>query len=163
MSSNARGVSTAPRSISTAKGIAPYVGGKRVLASQLVERIEAIPHQTYAEAFVGMGGVFFRRRSVAKAEVLNDLSSDVATLFRVLQRHYLAFVEMLRWQLTTRAEFERLVATDPDTLTRARCAILLSADDGFRRESVGKEFRRHPRSARLLRRNAPRADARSLS
>lgn len=44
-------------------------------------------------------------------------SRDVATFFRVLQRHYLAFVEMMRFQLTTRAEFERLIRTDPATLT----------------------------------------------
>ncbi len=99
------------------KGIAPYVGGKRLLASSLVDLIERTPHTTYVEPFAGMGGVFFRRRLRAKAEAINDFSTDVATLFRVLQRHYLAFVEMLRWQLTTRAEFERLVNTDPSTLT----------------------------------------------
>lgn len=81
---------------------------------KLIERTE---HTIYAEPFVGMGGVFFRRRQRVRTEVVNDYSADVATLFRVLQRHYLAFVEMLRWQLTTRAGFERLVATDPETLT----------------------------------------------
>ena len=99
------------------KGIAPYVGGKRILAGRIIKVIDAVPHRTYAEVFVGMGGVFFRRTRAPSAEIVNDLSSDVATLFRVLQRHYLAFVEMLRWQLTTRAEFERLVACDPATLT----------------------------------------------
>jgi DNA adenine methylase len=99
------------------KGLAPYVCGKRHLAKTLIELIEKIPHTTYVEPFVGMGGVFFRRRVRPRVEVVNDLSRDVATLFRVLQRHYLAFVEMIRWQITTRSEFERLVATDPDTLT----------------------------------------------
>jgi DNA adenine methylase len=41
--------------------VAAYIGGKRNLAKRLVERIEAIPHTTYVEVFVGMGGVFFRR------------------------------------------------------------------------------------------------------
>lgn len=97
--------------------VAAYVGGKRNLAGRLVERIEKIPHEVYAEPFVGMGGVFFRRRWAPKVEVMNDYSRDVATLFRVLQRHYVAFLEMMRFQLTARAEFERLTATDPDTLT----------------------------------------------
>ena len=97
--------------------LAPYIGGKRNLARRIVERIEQIPHDCYAEPFVGMGGVFFRRRHGPKAEVINDYSRDVATLFRILQRHYVAFIEMMRFQLTTRAEFERLVATDPATLT----------------------------------------------
>ena len=97
--------------------VAPYVGGKRNLAKRIITRIERVPHETYAEAFVGMGGVFFRRPSAPKAEVINDFGRDVATLFRILQRHYVPFVEMMRFQLTTRAEFERLVHTDPETLT----------------------------------------------
>ena len=49
--------------------------------------------------------------------MINDLSQDVATLFRVLQRHYQALMDMLKWQLTSRVEFERLAAQDPGTLT----------------------------------------------
>ncbi len=97
--------------------VAPYVGGKRLLAAKLIERINAVPHATYAEPFVGMGGVFLRRAQLPQAEVINDLSGDVATFFRILQRHYAHFMEMLKFQLTTRQEFERLRATDPDTLT----------------------------------------------
>ena len=99
------------------KGVAPYVGGKRLLAPFLVDLIERTPHSIYVEPFAGMGGVFFRRRSRPRSEVINDFSKDVATLFRVLNRHYMAFVQMLQWQITTRAGFERLVATDPSTLT----------------------------------------------
>jgi DNA adenine methylase len=97
--------------------VAGYVGGKKQLAGRLVERINAIEHTTYAEAFVGMGGVFLRRTGRPKAEVINDASREVATFFRVLQRHYQAFLDMLRWQLSSRAEFERLNAQDPETLT----------------------------------------------
>lgn len=97
--------------------LAPYIGGKRNLSLRLVERIEAVFHDTYAEPFVGMGGVFFKRQHVPKGEIINDWNRDVATLFRILQRHYVAFMEMMRFQLTTRAEFERLAATSPATLT----------------------------------------------
>jgi DNA adenine methylase len=79
--------------------------------------IAAVPHETYVEPFVGMGGVFLRRTSAPKCEVINDISGDVATFFRILQRHYQPFMDMLRWRLTGRAEFERLLATDPATLT----------------------------------------------
>ena len=34
-----------------------------------------------------------------------------------MQRHYVQFLEVLKFGLTTRAEFERLVRVDPDTLT----------------------------------------------
>jgi DNA adenine methylase len=79
--------------------------------------IAAVPHETYVEPFVGMGGVFLRRTCAPKCEVINDISGDVATFFRILQRHYQPFMDMLRWRLTGRAEFERLLATDPATLT----------------------------------------------
>jgi len=96
---------------------APYIGGKRNLAKRLVSIIDDIDCTTYAEPFVGMGGIFLRRGKRPKAEVINDISQDVTTFFRILQRHYIAFMDMLRFQLTTRAGFERLIRTDPSTLT----------------------------------------------
>lgn len=96
---------------------ASYIGGKKQLAQRLASIIEQIPHTLYAEPFVGMGGVFFRRRLAPKAEVINDISGDVATLFRILQRHYPQFMETMKFQISSRKEFERLIACDPDTLT----------------------------------------------
>lgn len=96
---------------------APYLGGKRNLARRLAALIAAVPHETYVEPFVGMGGVFLRRDVRAKAEVINDLSGDVANLFRILQRHYEAFIGELRWKLTSRADFDRLRKTDAASLT----------------------------------------------
>jgi DNA adenine methylase len=96
---------------------APYIGGKRNLARRLTAIIDAIECETYAEPFVGMGGVFLRRTRRPRCELVNDISQDVSTFFRILQRHYVAFMDMLRFQLTTRAGFERLIKTDPSTLT----------------------------------------------
>ena len=48
---------------------------------------------------------------------MNDWSEDVAPFFRILQRHYIAFLDMLRYQLTTRSNFERLMRIDPSTQT----------------------------------------------
>jgi DNA adenine methylase len=97
--------------------LAPYIGGKRNLSRRLVQRIGAVPHTTYAEVFVGMGGVFFRRDARPKAEVINDWSEDVSTFFRVVQRHYVAFVDLIRHQITSRAQFEKLIALPPASLT----------------------------------------------
>ena len=97
--------------------VAPYIGGKRNLAARLVELIDSIPCTAYCEPFIGMGGIFLRRTRQAPCEVINDISEDVATFFRILQRHYVAFMDMLRFQLTTRSGFERLMRTDPTTLT----------------------------------------------
>lgn len=107
----------ASRFVRTVSPPAAYIGGKKQLAPILVELIDEIPHQTYAEPFLGMGGVFFRRRRAPKTEVVNDRSGDVVTLFRILQRHYVPFMDMLKWQFTARRDFDRLIATDPTTLT----------------------------------------------
>lgn len=103
--------------VAPTRPVAGYIGGKRNLAKVIVERIATIPHTTYAEPFVGMGGIFLRRNFRPRAEAINDWSTDVATFFRILQRHYVAFMDMLRFQLTTRAGFEQLLRTDPTTLT----------------------------------------------
>ncbi|WP_129792572.1 DNA adenine methylase [Sphingosinicella sp. CPCC 101087] len=119
---------------------APYVGGKSRLAKRLIGMIDSLPHRTYAEPFLGMGGVFLRRHRKPPAEVINDLSADVSTFFRILQRHYVAFLDMLRFQLTSRAEFERLKACNPDTLTdlerSARFLYLQCTTYGGLREGV---------------------------
>ncbi|ARR52008.1 DNA methyltransferase [Rhizorhabdus wittichii DC-6] len=94
----------------------PWIGGKRNLARRLTKLIAEQPHDTYAEVFVGMGGVFLRRDCRPDCEVINDWSEDVSTFFRILQRLYVPFLDMLRWQITSRANFEKLAATDPSTL-----------------------------------------------
>lgn len=96
---------------------APWFGGKRLLAARLNEIIGEVPHRVYAEPFVGMGGVFFRRTRLPPVEVINDYSGDVATLFRILQRHYPQLMDVLKFQITSRREFDRLRAADPATLT----------------------------------------------
>jgi DNA adenine methylase len=105
------------RSVSPASPVAAWQGGKRKLAERLIAIIETIPHESYAETFVGMGGVFLRRRYAPKCEIINDYSGDVSNLFRIMQRHYLPFLEHMRFSLASRAEFERLSNTPPNTLT----------------------------------------------
>ena len=103
--------------IAPTRPAAGYIGGKRNLATRICALIESLPHTGYAEPFVGMGGIFLRRQHVPKAEAINDWSMDVANFFRICQRHYVAFMDMLRFQLTTRAGFDRLLKVDPATLT----------------------------------------------
>jgi DNA adenine methylase len=131
-----------PAGVAPVRPLAGYVGGKRSLARRLAAMIAEIPHDTYAEPFVGMGGVFLRRGERARSEIINDWSLDVATFFRILQRHYVAFLEMLRFQLTTRSEFERLSATDPATLTDLERAarFLYLQRTAFGDKVVGRSF-----------------------
>jgi len=103
--------------VTPAAPIAPWLGGKRQLAPRLIARIEAIAHTAYVEPFMGMGGVFLRRRFRPRLEVANDLNGEIINLFRILQRHYPQLMEVMRFQIVSRREFERLRATDPAGLT----------------------------------------------
>lgn len=97
--------------------VAPWLGGKRRLHSLIIEQIEATPHRTYAEPFLGMGGVFLRRRLRPRLEVANDLNGEIVNLFRILQRHLPQLLEVMRFSIASRRDFERLRHTDPGTLT----------------------------------------------
>jgi len=103
--------------VSPVAPVAPWLGGKRNLAKRICAILDSTACTTYAEPFVGMGGIFLRRTSRPRAEVINDAGRDIANLFRILQRHYPQFLDTLRFQLTTRFEFNRLIDTRPDTLT----------------------------------------------
>jgi DNA adenine methylase len=105
------------KSVSSVSPAAGYQGGKRNLARRICAIIENIPHDGYAEPFVGMGGIFLRRSMRPKAEIINDISGDIATFFRVLQEHYPYLIDMLRWRVSGRAEFARLAAMPADRLT----------------------------------------------
>lgn len=121
---------------------AGYIGGKRALAKRIIGMINAVPHRCYAEPFVGMGGVFFRRDRRAPSEAINDWSDDVANLFRILQHHYVPFMDMLRFQITSRRNFEKLIALEPNSLTdlqRAARFIYLQRT-GFGGKVAGRTF-----------------------
>lgn len=120
--------------------VAPWQGGKRNLAKRLVARIADVPHTVYAEPFVGMGGVFFRRPSRPRKEAINDINEDVVLLFRWLQRHYQQVLDALKWQICSRAEFERLLGMDTSRMTElervARFLFVQRASFG----GIGKYF-----------------------
>lgn len=103
--------------VSPVEPAAPWLGGKIRLAPTIVPIIDQTEHTTYAEPFIGMGGIFLRRQLRSHAECINDKSGDVVTLFRILQLHYQQFLDVLKWQITSRAEFDKLSKTNPETLT----------------------------------------------
>lgn len=96
--------------------IAPYFGGKRLLAKTIVPIIDNTPHDVYAEPFMGMGGIFFRRTKKPRCEAINDINQDLIILYRVLERFYPYFADMMKYKLCSRAEFERLKAENPNLL-----------------------------------------------
>ncbi|USI72710.1 DNA adenine methylase [Sphingomonas morindae] len=111
------------RPVRPVRPVAGYIGGKRNLARRICAIIDRVPHSSYAEPFVGMGGIFFRRGRRPRAEAINDISGDVAGLFRCLAEHYPYLIDMLRFRVASRAEFDRLLAQAPDSLTDLQRAV----------------------------------------
>ncbi len=105
------------REVNPISPVAPYIGGKRNLVKTIIQRIERIEHTSYVEPFVGMGGIFLRRKLAAKCEVINDWGREVANFFRILQVHYIPFMDLMRFQITSRQAFQRLTETPPESLT----------------------------------------------
>lgn len=103
--------------------IAPYLGGKRLLAKTIVPIIEKIPHNIYCEPFVGMGGIFFRRTKKPKCEAVNDINSEIVNMFRMVERFPDYLADMLRFKICSRAEFKRMLATPPLLLTELERAV----------------------------------------
>lgn len=64
------------------KAIAPWFGGKRTMAADIVEELGA--HGQYFEPFCGSMAVLFAKPSSQK-ETVNDLHGDLVNLARVLQ------------------------------------------------------------------------------
>lgn len=105
------------KSIGKTAPIAPYLGGKRNLSAKIIRKISKVEHDIYAEPFGGMGGIFLRRQLQPKLETINDINGEITNLFRILQRHYPQFMDTLRFQITSRQEFDRLLRSDASTLT----------------------------------------------
>jgi len=115
--------STHLQPVQPVRPVAAYLGGKRNLAKRICAIIEATPHTAYCEPFVGMGGIFLRRRQRPKCEVINDLSGDVFNFFRIAREHPAYLNQELALRFTCRAEFDRLRSIDPATLTDLQRAI----------------------------------------
>lgn len=103
--------------------IAPYLGGKRLLAKTIVPIIEKIPHNIYCEPFVGMGGIFFRRTQKPKCEAINDINNELVNMFRMVERFPDYLADMLRFKICSRAEFKRMLAMPPLLLTELERAV----------------------------------------
>ncbi|MCE6323601.1 DNA adenine methylase, partial [Acinetobacter baumannii] len=97
------------------KPIVPWMGGKRRLVSQLIEKMPE--HQCYVELFAGGAALFFMREEQSKVEVINDLNGELVNLYRVVQHHLEEFVRQFKWALVSRQMFEWLKSASVDLMT----------------------------------------------
>jgi len=100
--------------MSNAAPVIPWMGGKRRLADKLIPLFPQ--HECYVEVFCGGAALFFQKRP-APVEVLNDINSDLACLYRVLTFHLEEFVRQFKWAISSRQVFEWEKMKRPETLT----------------------------------------------
>lgn len=122
--------------------IAPYLGGKRLLAKTIVPLLEKIPHNIYCEPFMGMGGVFFRRARKPKCEAINDINSEIVNMFRMVEKFPDYLADMLKFKICSRAEFKQMLATPPLLLTELERAVryLYIQKNAFGGKACGQTF-----------------------
>lgn len=97
-----------------------YLGGKSKLAKLIVKGIPV--HETYVEVFAGAAWVLFKKPR-SKVEIINDINSELVTLYRVLQNHLEEFLRCAEYVLTARDEYNVLRDTDPHLRTDIQRAV----------------------------------------
>lgn len=104
------------------KSFLAYMGGKSLLATKIIERMPK--HNCYCEVFAGAAWLLFRKdEDTSHVEIINDINTDLVTLYRVVKHHLDEFIRYLRWILISRDEFERFKTENPEALTDIQRAV----------------------------------------
>ncbi len=97
-----------------------YLGGKSKLAKIIIKGIPV--HEKYVEVFAGAAWVMFKKPR-SKVEVINDINSELVTMYRVLQNHLEEFIRCAEFVLTARDEYNALRDKNPVHLTDIQRAV----------------------------------------
>ena len=107
-----------------------YAGGKITMLKHILPIIESIPHTCFVDAFGGSASVLLNKKP-SKSEVLNDINSNIYTLYKVLRDPILSeqLFERLDFTLHSLEDFNH--AKDvcdgncaADDVERARCTFI---------------------------------------
>ncbi len=97
-----------------------YMGGKSLLTKKIIPLIPE--HTCYREVFAGASWLLFRKEE-SDVEIINDINSDLVTLYRVIKLHLEEFIRYLKWLLVAREEFTRFRKESPESLTDIQRAV----------------------------------------
>lgn len=104
----------------TKKSFLAYMGGKSLLANKIIPKIP--DHKCYVEVFAGAAWLLFKKEE-SEIEIINDINTNLVTLYRVIKHHLEEFIRYLKWILVAREEFERFKQENPETLTDIQRAV----------------------------------------
>lgn len=91
-----------------------WVGGKSRLRKYIIPLLPV--HTCYVEPFAGAAWVLFGKPP-SDVEVLNDIDQELVTFFRVVKEKPEELIASFEWELVSRAEFERLAASNSAQLS----------------------------------------------
>lgn len=97
-----------------------YLGGKSLLAGKIVPMIPK--HTCYCEVFAGAAWMLFKKPE-SEVEIINDINTDLVTLYRVVKHHLEEFIRYLKWILVARDEYNRFMIEEPESLTDIQRAV----------------------------------------
>ncbi len=89
-----------------------------------------------------MGGIFLRRTQIPKAEIINDINGELVNLYRIVRRYPNTLYKETEFMFASRQEFERLLKTQPETLTDIERAarFLYLQNQAFGGKVTGQSF-----------------------
>lgn len=101
-----------------------YYGGKFKIADWIISFFP--PHEVYTEPFGGAGSVLLKKKP-ARAEIYNDLSSEIVNLFSVLRDKDGAdeLIRLLHLTPYSRAEWLNCYEKSEDPIEQARRTVVL--------------------------------------
>lgn len=84
----------------------PWIGGKKLLRKEIVERFPIDKVDRYIEVFGGAGWVlFYKENKTGQLEVFNDIDENLINLYRCIKYHAEALQKELDWLLVSRETF----------------------------------------------------------
>lgn len=109
-----------------------YYGGKQKLASTIIKLIPE--HQTYTEAFIGGGAVFWNKEP-SQLETINDTNGELINFYEQVKNNFATLETHIRISLHSRDMHRRatVIYNNPDMFdkTQRAWAVWVSANQSF--------------------------------
>lgn len=127
-----------------------YYGGKQQLASKIISLIPE--HKIYCEPFIGGAAVFFAKPK-SKAEIINDINSEIVNFYEVLQRDFTTLQSEIAISLHSRKlhRHAQVVYENPEMFGRIKraWAVWILANMSFNNSMIASFT--HDKKSKLTR------------